>query len=107
MSSSSLQPKKLATLPQNFVPDPSIGDGWAAAYAGTEVHLYHLSDGLERKLPTISGLGWRSGQTEGLVITGGAVWVQTVLNPGAANDVRFITRFDIDKLPLVDPPDAN
>lgn len=99
-----LQPKKLATLPQNFVPEPSVGEGWAAAYVGSEVHLYRLSDGLERRLPTVPGLTWLSGQTKGLVITGGAVWVQTALNPGPANDIRFITRFDIDKLPLVSAP---
>jgi hypothetical protein len=99
-----LEPRKLVTLPGNGTRNTSVGDGWGAtgmSYFGMppfqDIRLYRLSDGAEKRLPVVEGYGWDSGQYAGLVIDGGAVWVRSLRDPG--NDVRFITRFDIDALP--------
>ena len=92
-------PKKLADLPGPWPARTCIGDGWIAVdVTFKDVRLYRISDGEERRLPEVPGLNWYSGHFLRLVISGGAVWVQTALDPGPS-DARYITRFEIDKLP--------
>jgi hypothetical protein len=100
-SPAALQPKKVATLPEGSLAALSIGDGWIAAYTTWEfIRIYRISDGLVRLVPHVDGLCWNAiGQYDGLIISGGAVWLATCLTDGPGNDIRFITRFEIDKLP--------
>jgi hypothetical protein len=95
-----LQPKMLLTLPAAGPPNLAVGEGWVAARLGEgDTRLYRLSDGLEKRLPVVDGVAWSGGQFEGLAIAGGQVFVETYTIGGAGNNVQFITRFDIDKLP--------
>jgi hypothetical protein len=94
-----LVPRRLASDLGRHIPQLSIGEGWAAVrLSDTDVRLYRISDGLQRRLPAVEGLSWAGWQYEGLVIAGGAVWVVTRIWPGS-NMVRYITRFEIDSLP--------
>jgi hypothetical protein len=96
-----LEPKLLAADLGNWVPITSVGEGWAAAHLDTkDVRLYRISDGLEKRLPEVPEYGWSESMYEGLVIAGGAVWVVTHNWPGS-NQVRYVTRFDIDSLPTL------
>ncbi|MCC6556355.1 MAG: hypothetical protein IT372_25630 [Polyangiaceae bacterium] len=94
-----LQPKKMLTLPTTGTPSLAVGDGWIAVRLGEEdTRLYRISDGFERRLPQV-GRMWHGGQNHGLSILSGQLWVQSVPLGAAGNDVRFVTRFEIDKLP--------
>jgi hypothetical protein len=95
-----LQPKKMLTLPTTGTPLLSVGSGWIAVRLGDEdVRLYRISDGFERRLPQGVGRMWHGGQNEGLIMVDGKLWVKSVPLGAAGNDVRFIGRFEIDKLP--------
>jgi hypothetical protein len=77
----------------------SVGEGWVAAHLDVkDVRLYRISDGLEKRLPVVPAYGWSEGMFDGLMIAGGAAWVVTHNWPGS-NQVRYITRFEIDSLP--------
>ncbi len=94
-----LHPKMLASGLGNLVPVPSVGEGWAAVCLGEkDVRLYRISDGLEKRLPSVPEFGWDKGMSQGLMIADGSVWVVTHEWPGS-NQVRYITRFDIASLP--------
>lgn len=96
-SPTEMQPRKVATLPSQWLPQLSIGSGWAAVQMNSEgVNLFRLSDGAKRRLPTIAGQMWLGGMYESLVIAGDSVWVLGA-TPGPV--VRIIARFDIDSLP--------
>jgi hypothetical protein len=70
----------------------------AAHLNGKDVRLYRISDGLEKSLPEVAELDWSESMYEALMIAGGAAWVVTHNWPGS-NQVRYITRFEIDSLP--------
>jgi hypothetical protein len=94
-----LQPRILASDVGPGTPFMSVGEGWAAAHLDVkDVRLYRISDGLEKRLPVVPAYGWSEGMFDGLMIAGGAVWAVTHNWPGS-NQVRYITRFEIDSLP--------
>jgi len=92
-----LQPRKIATLPTQWLPQLSIGSGWVAAQMNSEgVYVYRISDGSRRRLPELDGSMWLGGQYESLVIAGDSLWVLGA-TPGPV--VRRLVRFDLDSLP--------
>jgi hypothetical protein len=97
-----LVPKKIFTMPpKSVVPALCVGEGWVTV--GTNEignYVVRISDGQKRKLPDVPGLLFHTFPRAGMAIAGGRVWTMTSLDPGAANDMRFITSFEIDKLPL-------
>jgi hypothetical protein len=96
-----LQPRMLAADVGPIMPPTSVGDGWVAVHMDAkDVRLYRISDGLEKRLPVVPEYGWSESMYEGLMIAGGAIWVVTHNWPGT-NQVRYITRFEIDSLPTL------
>jgi hypothetical protein len=96
-----LVPKKIFTMPpKSFVPTLSVGEGWVSVDTGSAIYLVRIADGLKRRLPDVAGLGFYGSPRGGIAIAGGRVWTKTVLVPGASADIRFITGFEIEKLPL-------
>ena len=95
-----LSAKQLMVVPQTAIPYISVGSGWVSVQLGPDdIRLIRIRDGATRRLPSVPGLAWNAIHHHGITITASAVWVQAYLVPGAGNDVRFITRFDIDALP--------
>jgi hypothetical protein len=100
-SSAELIPRKVADLPlPGMVGDMvSVGEGWAAIwFSEDDTRLYNLETGEIRRLPLVPGVSFNSG-SEGLAIVGGEVWLQSFPFGAAGNDIRWITVFDLAKLP--------
>ena len=74
-----LQPKLVASLSlDNWGPILSAGSGWVAVWwYPDDVRLFRIEDGLERRLPVVKGKGWGAGQYDGLLISGGRVYLKT------------------------------
>ncbi|HET6150904.1 MAG TPA: hypothetical protein VFH68_25435 [Polyangia bacterium] len=102
-------PHRVARLPAGELPLVSVGDGWVAARLGaSDVRLYRLSDGRERRLPVLAGIGWDGGPS-GLVVAGDEVIVKGYLvgqGASAGNDVRVIARFQARTLRSAGPDPA-
>jgi hypothetical protein len=97
-----LVPKKIFAMPaKSVVPALCVGEGWVSV--GTNdagIYLIRIADGLKRKLPVVPGLLLHDLPRGGVSIAAGRAWLYASLDPGAANDMRYILSFEIDKLPL-------
>ncbi len=96
-----LMPSKVADLDLPGMVDDalSVGEGWVSVWFGpTDTRLYNLATGEVRRLPIDPGVSYQMG-THGLVIRDGDVWVKSFPTGAPGNDVRWITVFDLSKLP--------
>jgi hypothetical protein len=87
-------PRRLASLKAGSLPRLSMGGGWLAAAQDDRIRLFSLSGRKIFDLPRIPGQAFVGG-SQSLVLAGSAVFVKTYPEDGFANDVRFITRFEI------------
>lgn len=100
-SAEELAPVHVADLPlTGMVNDMvSVGEGWVAVwFSETDTRLFQLSTGEARRLPLADGVAYNMG-SRGLVIVGNEVWVTSYPEGNGGNDVRWITVFELDKLP--------